>query len=163
MVVPKVCGGRKARGGGGECTETSQRGTAPQDLAETLLARYVAARLQAHLPRSPGALLVLEYLLYWYKSTNTARYVTTRLQAHLPRSPGVLLVQEYLLYWYKSTNNDTWGAAYQGDPRKPTGGDTVIMEGCRRPAPLEILTDVKGTRRTRRSRVFFLRSNHFFF
>ena len=52
-----------------------------------------------------------------------------------------------------------WRRAYRltfpeirGDPRRPTGGDTVIMEGGRRPAPLEILTNVRGTRRTRRSR-----------
>eukprot|EP00802_Teleaulax_amphioxeia_P002173 Tamp_02175.p1 GENE.Tamp_02175~~Tamp_02175.p1 ORF type:complete len:738 (+),score=178.03 Tamp_02175:1792-4005(+) len=52
-----------------------------------------------------------------------------------------------------------WRRAYRltfpeirGDPRKPTGGYTVIMEGGRRPAPLEMLTNVKGTRRTRRNR-----------
>lgn len=52
-----------------------------------------------------------------------------------------------------------WQRAYKltfpqvlGDARKPTGGDTVIMEGGRRPVPLEILTNVKGTRRTKRSR-----------
>ena len=52
-----------------------------------------------------------------------------------------------------------WRRAYRltfpeirGDPRKPTGGDTVIMEGGRRPVPLEILLNVRGTMRKHRSR-----------
>ena len=52
-----------------------------------------------------------------------------------------------------------WRRAYRltfpeirGDPRRPAGGDTVIMEGGRRPAPLEILLNVRGTRRKHRSR-----------